>query len=293
MTDARITALGINAANPQELYAGGYERVFKSTDRGDNWISTNFSQPSVWVRSLQVNPVDPTTVYAGLGDILWYPPARAGILKSTDSGANWFLSDSGVRDDNVLSLRIDQQQPERIFAGTKSAFYRSDDDGATWVEKTKGIEISEVGSVLAVDGRMVTNSSGEGAFHLSTDGGAHWTTTYGFDGNHTAHYWQSLTFNKAQPQYMFATRIPLGAFNHHTLYRSSNGGASWERVEGTIDGYVSRVVSDQNNPAVVYTTQDFGSTVALKRSTDFGTSWQNLISGRARAFVVDPRTREG
>jgi photosystem II stability/assembly factor-like uncharacterized protein len=292
LTDPRITALGINPAEPQVLYAGAYERISKSTDRGENWSSTNFSQPSVWVRSLQTNPENPTFVFAALGDIYWYPPAKAGILKSTDGGTNWFSSDSGVLDDNVLSLRIDKFRPERVFAGTKSAFYRSDDNGANWVEKTRGIELANVGSIVSVNGRLVTNSSSVGTFHLSTDGGADWITTRGFDGNHTAQYWQSLTFNKMQPQYMFATRVFRGVLFQHMFYRSNDAGQSWERVEERINGYVSRIVSDQNNPAVVYTTQEHPAVpVALRHSTDYGTSWQTLINDAlARAFVIDPQS---
>jgi photosystem II stability/assembly factor-like uncharacterized protein len=89
MIDYRITALAVNPAQPQTLYAGGDGgELFKSTDGGQTWhdltetLSTQMSDYST-IRDIVVDPVTPETIYL-LAD-------KTGVLLSHDGGERWRL----------------------------------------------------------------------------------------------------------------------------------------------------------------------------------------------------------
>jgi len=85
MMDYSITALAVDPANPQIVYAGGFDGdLFKSTDGGETWsdLTTNLPDQTSVVE-IVVDPAAPETVYL-LCD-------RLGVLVSYDGGARWRL----------------------------------------------------------------------------------------------------------------------------------------------------------------------------------------------------------
>jgi len=89
MIDYRITALTVDPAQPQTLYAGGDGgELFKSTDGGQTWhdltemLSGQMNDYST-IRDIVVDPVTPETIYL-LAD-------KTGVLLSHDGGARWRL----------------------------------------------------------------------------------------------------------------------------------------------------------------------------------------------------------
>ena len=61
------------------------------------------------VNALALDPVTPTTLYAGTG---------GGVFKSTDGGANWSAVNSGLTSTCVFALAIDPATPTTLYAGT-------------------------------------------------------------------------------------------------------------------------------------------------------------------------------
>ncbi len=89
MIDYRITALAVDPAQPQTIYAGGDGgELFKSTDGGQTWhdltetLSSQINDYST-IRDIVVDPVTPETIYL-LAD-------KTGVLLSHDGGERWRL----------------------------------------------------------------------------------------------------------------------------------------------------------------------------------------------------------
>ena len=75
-------------------------------------ITTNLIAYSV--QALAIDPVTPTTLYAG---------TDGGVFKSTNGGGNWNAVNTGLSDTYVAALAIDPSTPTTLYAGTYGAAY--------------------------------------------------------------------------------------------------------------------------------------------------------------------------
>src|SRR5262249_51460449 len=94
-------------------------QLIKSTDGGLSWNATGLAD--VDVLTLAIDPLTPTTLYAGTSD---------GVYKSTDGGTMW--NTSGGLVGRISSLAIAPISPTEIYAGASDAVHKSTDGGATW-----------------------------------------------------------------------------------------------------------------------------------------------------------------
>jgi len=220
-----VNALLFDPVNPTDLYAGTFGGVFRSTNGGFAWTTTGLSLPTLTIRALGaasdgsalyagtdfgvaistnratnwttllgnvavtalvVDPVTPTTLYAG---------TSVGIYKRT--GTNWmFLSNlvhsvtttdtNNVSHTNnfsvfVNTLAIAPSAPATVYVGSPVGVFKTSDSGNSWSLLTNGLNALNVAS-LAVDpnfadivyaGANVTNTgSGPNCFvtKISSDG---------------------------------------------------------------------------------------------------------------------------
>ena len=112
-------AIAIDPRTPATIYAAGGEsrslddKIYKSTDGGNNWTQLDTGNTRLLITSLAVNPQNPATIYAGLRRFEGF---QSGILKSTDSGGHW--SPVGLGDVSINTLVVDPQAPANLYAGT-------------------------------------------------------------------------------------------------------------------------------------------------------------------------------
>ena len=129
---APVVFLAIDPLTPATIYAGIYGLydgrslrvigggVFKSTNGGGSWTNTGLTDAQV--RSLAIDPVTPTTIYAGTG--------VSGVFKSTDGGGSW--TNIGLTDLHIQSLAIDSLTPTTIYAGTYDGVFNGARAYADW-----------------------------------------------------------------------------------------------------------------------------------------------------------------
>lgn len=137
LTDLVVGVLTMDPQTPATLYAATLAGVFKSTDGGAHWTASDTGLPHAFiccplvavvpsVFSLTVDPQTPATVYAGTAN---------GVFKSTDGGAHWGFSMTGVASvgGHVSAVAIDPQAPATLYAATFGAgVFRSTDGGQSW-----------------------------------------------------------------------------------------------------------------------------------------------------------------
>ncbi len=78
--------------------------------QGDTWIS--LGPEGGGIAAFAMDPVTPTTVYAGTG---------GGLFKSVDGGRSWTASNTGLTSTTVYALAVDPVTPTTVYAGPVSA----------------------------------------------------------------------------------------------------------------------------------------------------------------------------
>src|ERR1700748_55874 len=133
LTDTETFTVNIHPTDPNVVFAGTADGVYRSTDRGKTFQRTNFPDKGVQIWSFLVDASDQKLVYAGGSPISMY--------RSEDTGETWRkLPNPGMPDRAVMPfacrvMRMAQHpsKPGTIFAGLEvNGVMRTTDGGETW-----------------------------------------------------------------------------------------------------------------------------------------------------------------
>src|SRR2546422_192415 len=285
-----ITALAIDPQTSTTLYAGTLVGgVYKSADGGESWQAINNGLVDVGIRrssptspyvptdqdlarlhvtALAIDPLTPTTVYAG---------NRSGeVFKSTNGGMSWSALDIGLSRWAVQSLIINPRTPATIYlsawpvqwgpgqpgpyrAYSGGGVLKSNDGGKNWYPVNDGLPIMERGT-------------GGPAIPLVA----------------------SLAIDPQAPSTLYAA-------NKAGVFKTTNGGRKWRAVLGrpATEGVdLTTVVVDPQTPATIYVGaagSSSGSSGSVFKSIDGGEHWSTAGNAgftfpNVRILAIDPRT---
>ena len=219
--------------------------------------------------SLAIDPVTPTTLYAG----------TQGVWKSTDGGATWNIT--GLKDREQYSLAIDPVTPMTVYSGRSGAIARSTDGGVSWTS------VAIVGDPygLSIDPSLPTTLyakvSRPGGYTVlkSTNSGSSWSET-----PPSIHLTiNGLAIDDLRPTnlYAMASDPRVAGADCCIVYKSTDGGAIWT-ARGNVMANAF-LVTDPVTPATLYAGGDLG----IFKSIDDGSNW--VPAGpAAHALVIDP-----
>ena len=121
---AYVNAMAVDSRLAGTVFVGSEGGVFRTINGGNNWSASNTGLANVTVHVVAVDPLTPTTIYAGT--------RVHGVFKSIDGGLSWRDSSNGLFEAHgewVVSLAIDPATPSTIYAGTRNFVYKSSDSG--------------------------------------------------------------------------------------------------------------------------------------------------------------------
>jgi photosystem II stability/assembly factor-like uncharacterized protein len=136
--------------------------------------------------------------------------------------------------------------------------------------------------------------------YKSTDDGAMMVKTTGQPGVPVS-WWQSLEVAPNNPQRIYLSgyafrRVPTGSVKDHLLFRTDNGGVTWQQLPVTDltlapNSVIDIVGISKTNPDLVYARVELDDNVlsdSIYRSTDKGATWTKIrTKGQAiGAFLV-------
>lgn len=247
------------------------------------------------------------TIYAGGGNE-WFGPA---VWKSTDLGESWTHSSQGLAYGEgeqpikaVWSLAADG---ERLYAGVEPAgLFRSDDGGTSWrqVEGLRkhpsraewqpgggGLILHAVVPHPTDDRQLWVGISTGGVFHTG-DGGETWEPRNKGTRN------DYMPEDQRYPEYGQCVHSVVRAAgsgerlyqqNHCGMYRSDDGGRSWQSIEaGLPSSFGFPAAAHPHDPDTLYLVPLNGDVLgrfvpdgkaAVWRTRDGGKSWQALRKG--------------
>ncbi len=151
--------------------------LYRTTNGGSSWVAKNLNHSVV---AFAFHPTDSDILYAACRNSM---STWGGVFKTTDGGNTWFEKDNGIPNNLYLSLVIDPQNPEILYAGMEGwrddEIYKTTNGGDSWSPSSNGLPSDGHIECLAIDPQTPQNLYAglmwdEGVYH-STDGGANWT----------------------------------------------------------------------------------------------------------------------
>jgi photosystem II stability/assembly factor-like uncharacterized protein len=266
-----VNTVKINPLNPNIIYAGCKDGIYKSDDNGNTWKSSTliFS-----IGALEIDPSLPSVIYAGI---------RGGMIyKSIDAGNSWKLIKEGNAVTGFITIAINPNNPDIIYEGTIEGIYKSITGGKEWIQLTKWEEPNWdlLNGILTIiidpsNNNIIYVGSLHGIFK-SIDGGKQWEAL-----KHNIYFPEihSLVMDNKHPN------ILLAASQGGGVYKSENNGNNWYTINNGLAGYlpIISIAIDNINSSTIY-----ASTNGLYKSTNNGKDWSLISPYMGGILVIDP-----
>lgn len=252
VTSGRISDFAVNPTNSSEYYvatsSGG---VWKTINHGVTFTPIFDGQGSYSIGCVTLDPSNPSTVWVGSGENNNQRSVAYGdgIYKSEDGGKSW--QNMGLKNsEHIAEVIVHPSDPNTIYV----AAY-----GPVW------------------------SDGGDRGVYKSTDGGATWTCVKSVSAYTGCN---DLVMDPRNPNVLYAAFHQrqrkvftyIGGGPESALYKTTDGGTTWKKVEGGLPGGdVGRIALAISpvNPDVLYTVveakDDKGG---IYRSTNQGASWE-------------------
>ncbi|HUO19980.1 MAG TPA: hypothetical protein VMU44_09430 [Steroidobacteraceae bacterium] len=239
----------------------------------------------------------------GLSVLASGAPARAAGTGGLYADLAWRLI-GPMRGGRTRAVAGVPGQPDVFYIGAvNGGVWKTGDAGRTWQPIFDAEPTQSIGAIAVApsDPNIVYVASGEGlrrpdlsvgdGIYRSADAGRTWTRGALRDGQQIP----ELAVDPRDPNHLYAAVLghPYGPNEERGIYRSRDGGASWERVlYKDADTGGSGVALDPAHPDVVYAAlwqsrlgpwedkNEFqGTHGGLYKSSDGGATWQHLTEG--------------
>jgi hypothetical protein len=263
---------------------------------------TSLGPEGARVGALAIDPITPTTLYAGTSD---------GVFKSTNSGGTW--NSIGPTNAIVIALAIDPTASSTLYAGTETpeavdshtlvyvgTVFKSTDAGGTWIATSL---TPFVVHAFAIDPAMPTTlyagTFGAGVFK-STDAGASWGRVN--NGLPLFPFVAALAIDPTTPTTLYAGTYT----NTGGVYKSTDGGGMWSPANTGLTSpdrpevAISALAIDPTTPPLLFAGavacgEPGGCAGGVFKSTDDGASWGPVDTGLTSsplvaALAIDPIT---
>lgn len=256
----RIADIAINPSDPSQWYvAVGSGGVWKTDNASTTWKPIFDDQPSYSIGCVSIDPNNHSVIWIGTGENVGgrHVGYGDGVYRSADGGASW--ENMGLKESHHIS---------KIIVHPKNS-------DIVWV---------------AAQGPL-WSKGGERGLYKTTDGGKKWKKVLGDD------EWVGVTdilIDPRNPDQLYAATWQrhrnvaayMGGGPGSGIYRSSDGGETWEKLSNGLPGSnmakIGLAISPQN-PDVIYAAIELDRrTGGVYSSANRGSSWtkqSDAVSG--------------
>ncbi len=222
----RVNDVAFHPTNANIIWAGAPAGgLWKTENGGTTWTGLTDNLPTLGVSTIVIDPTNTNIMYMGTGDRDGGDAPGLGVYKSTDGGATWTASNSGITTRTVHKLLIDPTNTSKLIAATNGGIYMSTNSGVTWLLKSNTSNYKDIAFKPSNYGIIyATSASSSGAaFYRSMDGGLTWTAISTGITSTGSRMVIGVTPANTNVVYLLAG----GSSGLNGIYASTNGGSSF------------------------------------------------------------------
>lgn len=251
VTSGRIADFAVVPGHSEIYYvasaAGG---VWKTINKGTTFEPIFDGEGSYSIGCISLDPTNPNVVWVGSGENHNQRSVSYGdgVYKSEDAGKSW--KNMGLKNsEHISNIIVDPSDPNTIYVGAY---------GPVWKE------------------------GGDRGVYKSTDGGTSWTCVKSVS-QYTG--CNNLVMDPRNPKVLYAAfhqRMRkvftyVGGGPESALYKTTDGGATWKKIEGGLPGgdlgRIGLAISPANPDVLYAVIEAKDGKGGIYRSSDRGASW--------------------
>jgi len=246
--------------------------IYKSTNAGETWAQLSDTPKNLY--SLKCLHDNPDVIVGGGTDT---------VFVSTDGGMTWNHSSAGLSGEAIETLFLNSSSD--FVLGNSLGIFKSTDLGQTWELKINGFESRQ--NINSID----VSKSNPDIIYVSVYKNSD-NTYYLYKSTNAGTDWNKLTsitdlrlieIDENSPDIVYASYIPVRGIIKNTLYKTTDGGVSWQDVRTLDNAIITDIVKQENTLLIIYVDGNTNST-EIARSMDGGENWtdteitQNLLN---------------
>ncbi len=201
--------------------------LWVTTDDGNSWKCLTDNNPVLGISDIVI-PTDyefSNTIYIATGDRDNSANNSAGVLKSTDSGANWEITGLNFNLSEykkVNRLLLDPNDNNTIIAATSDGVFKTTNGGISWnlLYSVSFIDME----YKPTDYKTLFGSTITGDIYTSIDSGNNWIQSLSTNQKRI-----ELAVSNIEPTWIYAI-IGNSEGGLYGIYKSTNSGISFQRV---------------------------------------------------------------
>ncbi len=275
LTNVDVTKILIDPRDSNRIFMGTKAHgLFASENGAENWLQLI---PGEFINDIAIDPLAKCVLYA-IG--------QARILKTTDCAQHWEVIYNETRTNVfVTSMLIDPFSSNVLYAVTTGGdIFKSIDTGSSWLVQSR-LPGEKIEKILADkwDQNLLYLATRDGKIYRSSNRGIRWDDISG----PLKVYPESNSYTHMD---VLTTKDGLFFASQHALFKTKDGGKSWEKINVLVPGGSVQIFSAAVNPVntseLYYATQK-----TLYRTSDNGYQWVAQPHPSARvpsALSIDP-----
>lgn len=272
----------------QTLFIATNVGIYKSTDGGATWAN-----PVQWGSTMKVHILAISPDF-GQDQTLFASAWGQGLFKSTDGGSRWTDKTAGITQNKIAAVELSpnyRNDQTLLVATQKDGIFRSNAGGNNWALVNEGLDEQTGQATWYIGERhyfafsFSPDFAQDGTVFLATFEGVHRSTNGGVTWRHMDIYRQNLVRGiTISPDYANDGTVFAAAYGGG-VYRTQDGGDSWEGKNTNIKYYYTRALDFSPDYAQDQTVF-VGFLESIMKSTLQGESWFEVDSSAKNCRVV-------